>query len=519
MQRILLFVLLGLLPLTGAADGKFYPPTAFPTQVTIPDQRALIHFTNGVERLVIETRFTGAGTNFAWVVPLPNQPVVEAASTGLFPTLNFYFQPTITHHVPRYYLGILGAIGLLLVLRLMMQVCSGPLAALTIFLLLLLAAALLLPALSTARSKAGGTAESASASVSILDRQLVGVFETTTIASREPQALQTWLRENGFTVTTNSEPVIADYVKDGWIFVAAKVRRDQAGSQTSTPHPLSFTFKTKQPVYPMRLTGVDNGPLQVELYVFADQRAHARHFKVERCTKPAYPATVGNYMPWVETINIMHPLLQSWVGGSPVATKLTATLSPEQMRRDVWLDWRGFWETKSRRFSHTGAATIALNWSACILAVGLVAAYAFALSVRPGNPKFATPIQLALAVSLLIGGVIYLALPKIEVRLVRRPFGETRNAQYFPMFFVEDAALDEARWMLAHPTNTVTKAIWEGRFRGGNWPNYYVGGQIHEEDSPGNFILREKNGYVEYVIYDAQGAEQVLQTWLPAPPK
>ncbi len=78
---------------------------------------------------------------------------------------------------------------------------------------------------------------------------------------------------------------------------------------------------------------------------------------------------------------------------------------------------------------------------------------------------------------------------------------------------------DEARRMLAHPTNTVTKAIWESRFRGGNWPNHYVGGQIHEEDSPGNFVLREKNGYVEYVIYDAQGAEQVLQTWLPAQPK
>lgn len=28
----------------------------------LPDQRALIHFTDGAERLVIETRFTGQGT-------------------------------------------------------------------------------------------------------------------------------------------------------------------------------------------------------------------------------------------------------------------------------------------------------------------------------------------------------------------------------------------------------------------------------------------------------------------------
>ena len=39
----------------------------------------------------------------------------------------------------------------------------------------------------------------------------------------------------------------------------------------------------------MRLTGVDNGPLRVELYVFANDRARAPHFKVERCAKPVHP--------------------------------------------------------------------------------------------------------------------------------------------------------------------------------------------------------------------------------------
>ena len=70
-------------------------------------------------------------------------------------------------------------------------------------------------------------------------------------------------------VPTNAEPVIASYVKDGWVFVATKVRRDKPDNETSTPHPLSFTFKTDKPIYPMRLTGVDNGPLSVDLYVFS----------------------------------------------------------------------------------------------------------------------------------------------------------------------------------------------------------------------------------------------------------
>ena len=321
MQRILLIVLLGLLPLSVVADGKVYPPTAFPAEVRIPDQRALIHFTNGVERLVIETRFTGAGTNFAWVVPLPNQPVVEAASTGLFPTVEYYFRSPITHNVTRYYLGIGVVIGLLAFLRLLMRTCSSPISGLMIFLVLLLFAALLLPALGPAGSKSAGISESANSAVSVLDRQLVGIYETTTIESRDPQALQNWLRENGFLVGTNSEPVIADYVKDGWVFVATKVRRDRAEDQTSTPHPLSFTFKTERPVYPMRLTGVGNGPLRVELYVFADRRTYARHFKVERCTKPGYPAADDSYFRRpLKTVNIRHPLLRSWVAGAPVAT-------------------------------------------------------------------------------------------------------------------------------------------------------------------------------------------------------
>ena len=112
----MLGLLLLLLPVAALADGKMMSSTAFPANILIPDQQALIHFTNGTERLVIETRFTGAGTNFAWVVPLPSQPVVEAASTGLFPTLRYLFQPRIIHSVPHYYMGILAAIVLVALL-------------------------------------------------------------------------------------------------------------------------------------------------------------------------------------------------------------------------------------------------------------------------------------------------------------------------------------------------------------------------------------------------------------------
>jgi hypothetical protein len=65
-QRIFSFLLLLFLPLAALADGMVIPTVAYPAKITIPDQRALICFSNGTERLVLETRFTGAGTNFAW---------------------------------------------------------------------------------------------------------------------------------------------------------------------------------------------------------------------------------------------------------------------------------------------------------------------------------------------------------------------------------------------------------------------------------------------------------------------
>jgi len=111
-RRSILLTLL-FLPLGVWADGMVFPTIAYPARVTIPDQQAALSFSNGVERLVIETRFAGAGSNFAWVVPLPSQPVIEAATPGFFPTLRFLCRPEVLHEVPRYFAGILALIGIL----------------------------------------------------------------------------------------------------------------------------------------------------------------------------------------------------------------------------------------------------------------------------------------------------------------------------------------------------------------------------------------------------------------------
>lgn len=494
MKQILLSLLLFCLPLAALADGMVIPTVAFPAKITIPDQRALICLSNGMERLAIETRFTGAGTNFAWVVPLPSQPIIEAATTGLFPTLQYLFRPEIVHDVPQYYIGILVALAFVYLLWRASQSVGNAFVAAAFILLLLFLAALLLPALAAAKRK-GMEPSSSPQSVSILDRKLVGVFETTTISSRDPKALENWLSENGYSVPTNSGPVIASYVKDGWVFVAAKVRRDSPASATNTPHPLSFTFKTDKPVYPMKLTGLNSPSLSVALYVFGNTRAAAPHFKVESCTRP----------------NLVYPLLRQWVGDSAVVTKLTATLSSADMRKDIWFNQTPFvFEHKNRLFSRHGALTTALNWGAGLFAAGLLGICLLAFASETHKAKLPRLIGATTLASIILVGLVYISLPKIEVKLVKGySYHQTKTEQMALHFEFADGGWHTAfearaglKELIANPTNAVNYGL-------KNWDNNLVGGQVREEDSPGNYALRETNSQLQLITFDFDGAEEV----------
>jgi Uncharacterized protein conserved in bacteria (DUF2330) len=352
--------------------------------------------------------------------------------------------------------------------------------------------------------------------VSVLDRKIVGVFETATIASPDAHALQSWLTENGFAVPTNSEPIIASYVKDGWVFVAAKVNRDNPTNATSTPHPLSFTFKTEKPVYPMRLTGVNSDSLKVELYVFGPARATAKHFKVEHCTRPNYPEKPQAWSHWrPATLEIVHPLLRQWTEGAPVATKLTATLSRAGMRQDVEINWRSFAEKKNDLFSRAGARTIALNWACGIFAIGLLAVWIF-VSIEKKQKEFSQWSGIVTIGSVAIAGLIYLALPKTEVRLLRRsPMSDARYNLFSMTFTLSDHPdlnSAEARALLDKTSKEIFATARMSDERP-YWENVLLGGPIHFEDSPGNYTLRDTTNGLEFVMYDAQGTEYVDDRW------
>lgn len=538
------------------ADGKvFRPPTAYPVELRIPDQRALLAWSNGVERLVIETRFTGPGTNFAWVVPLPSAPKVEAASRGLFPTLTHLLRPKIVHFPAMIVLFVAfcssliwilvtvrnetrmqwtdwaasvvvglslvasGDLGLMIFGPLSTAVTAygtyrvrrsreSPAVILLLLFLMFTFGGMFIPAL--------GKAKGGSDSVEVLDRQLAGVFETTTLTARDPGALRDWLNTNGYVLPKEVEPVIADYLRDGWVFVGSKVRRDVSSTEAGSLHPLSFTFAAKEPVYPLRLTGVGNGNLEVDLFVFGPERAKAPGFKVRDCRQPQSPPSdpIERERWWrmSERLPLDHDALRDAAGNAAFVTRLQGTLTPEQMRQDAVIQWDGFGEVRDVRYSQLGATLTVLNWTGsalCLFFVG-VAAVARWCGVEP--TRYAKAMVAAIAIAGAATGIGYMQLEVVPVTLERRfaRWVDFRNQQ----LAVRIALTDELGTNAPITVEAVRAALQRGLpfalTNGLSQPPKLL---IREEDSPYNYTLRQGANGVEVLFYDDFGrtvAEPVI---------
>jgi hypothetical protein len=489
------------LPGLAAADGKVFARVG--ADPTIPDQQALIHYAEGVQTLAIETRFEGDGREFAWVVPLPNVPEISAATPGLFPTVRTVFAPRLAD--PPESAMVIGLVALVLAGMLVLLAAAGKrrLAGLLAVLVLLLAfPVLLMPALGKAR----GGASVPAVGVTVHSRKLVGDFEAVTISSTSGAALSDWLSEHGFAVPPAAAPVIAAYVAEGWVFIAVRLARETMRG-TSTPHPLVFRFETDRCIYPMRLTGVQERPLALDLYIFADQRAAARDMTVVRCASVDYASLGGGK----EAIRVTHSALAGLAAGAPVATKLSATLTPAQMQRDIEIQFRPFRERGGSIYSGAAAQLIGINGG---LAIFVLAAVIAALRLRRRRDLNASVSWLGLPVlvAAAAGFGVYAMLPKTDLVEYGRPWrleGVHRQVGSTLLFAQWNAEKQDPAFI---PTLEWAQALAAEVHTG--YEEFMQ--PVKEEDSPGNYIIRMDDRGLAYVWYDRSGQEHEEFVWRPA---
>ncbi|MFH1023314.1 MAG: DUF2330 domain-containing protein [Planctomycetota bacterium] len=502
------FILAGFLPATLLADGKMFHTAV--AHVEIPEQEALIVFDGKTERLVINTAFENPAEtgDFAWVVPLPAVPNVEAATTGLFPTLRVISRPRVVADSSS---KTVWCIGLMLVVLL-----AGPLKPrrkflvrfLVLFFLYVVVLAVAIPNWLGSSSALVVTNQG----VTIHARQNVGAYDTVTISARDSKGLLEWLSGNGFKTSPGAGNVIADYIADGWCFVASKLRRDESGGKLLRTHPLSFEFPAKEAVYPLRLTGVGNGSLGIALYVFGPGRAMADGFAVERCGKVAFPSEKeleDVYGGWsLEPVSVVHPGLRRFVRGegasfAPVVTKLTATLDAAAMRNDVVIRWGLFQEARRTLFSRGAALRVAgdvvapIAMLAVVILVGLYRSEK--VPVWLSQRRFTWLIGTVVLVGGVVWGVIFITLPKISEDRVSRSSWRVIWSWHD---MAADKVLESAQDLPS--ARAAVAATMEDE------SNPYTGLPIREDDSPMNYTLRERDGKVEYIRYDEAGGAHVV---------
>ncbi len=295
--------------------------------------------------------------------------------------------------------------------------------------------------------------------------------------------------------------VIDSYIKNGWVFTAARLRKESTSDDRLTPHPLTFKFKTDQPVYPLRLTGVGNDDCRIDLHVAGARRAAAPPFTVERCGK----LDRGRKFERKDRIYCDHPAMRELTDGAAVITRLNATLSPKEMTDDLTIGWEPYRHHELLKFTRSAALELGFNVAfSFLLTVGII------WLMRKPLPKVSLRV---------LGPTIVIAAALVAVTYAALPTIHTRSTNWFKdsirMSMTRNLGDDIERRIKNNPDIPVDLdqiRVWIKEAMRDD-EEYERFGPIHEEDSPGNYTLEERDGKIIYTIYGRYGGADSAVIW------
>lgn len=401
------------------ADGKVFLSIATGSGEagsTMPRQRAIIAFKDGVQRLAIDTAFTGAGEEFAWLVPLPSEPEILPATKGMFDTAAMVTAPRVSGRGASLDAMVPGIV-ILLVTLIAIWFRARRLVPLVLILLSLAILFLWLPTL-------GGSMRGATGSFGVLQQQTVGLYDTAVLSGTRSDDVANWLGDNGFAVPEGAESVMQDYLDRGWVFAAAKLRGEAKRSDERRAHPLQFRFAVEQPVYPMALTAVGNNAIRLELFVFADGTASAAglapltSFRVQ--TDPREEDDRNGRGLWRDRpVTIAHPGLIAIAGDLSTVTRLTGSLSNSDQQGDLSISIQSATEIDPILYTPEARSARALGlvstgWIVCGIVWLLLASVSGRNAGQPLLPRDSSRLfwtVIVLAPGAIAAGVIYQSTP------------------------------------------------------------------------------------------------------------
>jgi MYXO-CTERM domain-containing protein len=222
-----------------ACGGCFVPPEEN-SQVT--GHRMVLSVSKTQTTLYDQIEYSGEPESFAWV--LPTQGIVDI---GLAPDLFFnqLGQDTAVFVQPP-------------PINCPSPGCGGELAA------------------DGSGSATGAGGGGPGGGVTVLESKTVGPYETVQLDADTPDALKGWLKEHGYKIPADIEPVINGYLAEGFNFLAMKL---VPGVGIDKMQPVSISTKGASPVLPLRMVAAGTGQKTlVTLFVIGEGRYEPQNF-------------------------------------------------------------------------------------------------------------------------------------------------------------------------------------------------------------------------------------------------
>jgi hypothetical protein len=225
-----------------ACGGSFTPAApSGESEDVVTDHRMV--FSVGIDQTTLydEIQFTGNAESFAWVLPVRGTASIGVSSDAVFQTIDSLTQvnvlaPPMNCPPP--------------------PVCNNA---------------------DTPGAAAAGDAGAAGApGVTVTQQQVVGPYETVQLSSTDPNALNAWLTQHGYSVPADVQPIIASYVQEQFNFVAVKL---VPGQGVQSMRPIRVTWNGAAVALPLRMvTAGTASSAGVSLWVVGDGRWEAQTF-------------------------------------------------------------------------------------------------------------------------------------------------------------------------------------------------------------------------------------------------
>ena len=227
-----------------ACGGCFHEPPIQQSETTqVTGHKMILSVSQTQTTLWDQIEYMGSPSSFAWVLPIKGIVDVGLSSDALFQTLEAATQVNISSPV---------------IPCAPPPVCGDPNG---------------FGAAGTGDFGGGVGGGGGPPPVTVTAQSVVGPYETVQLHSVDPAALTTWLTDHNFVIPDDVKPIIAEYVGEGFDFLALKL---VPGKAVTAMRPVRITMPGASPVLPLRMVAAGTGvTTPVSLFVMAEGRYEA----------------------------------------------------------------------------------------------------------------------------------------------------------------------------------------------------------------------------------------------------